>query len=270
MKAARRPRCANAARIRRLVGLAMFLVWPGRLAADVHITETTTAKIGDRTVQGVRSTYIKGVQMRIEVVQANASTVTLYDLQAATIIELNARKKQAEIRDSNVRSAELERKYPRQRVSVTLTSTGAAKELVGTACDEYVFTVKVPMTKDGEPAMSMTGSAWIATSAQGADDYHNFAKAAAKQQLVLGYTSDNKILLAITRGQTELYRALAELPGIPYVVDTTIKFDGHGALTALLNKVGSGTRTSTVTEVAIDPLADSNFVVPQGWKHEKR
>lgn len=78
------------------------------------------------------------------------------------------------------------------------------------------------------------------------------------------------ILLAVTRAQTELYRALGTLRGIPYVIDMTLKADGHGFLAGMVNKVVSGARTSTVTKVAVAPLSDALFAIPDGWKRRKK
>ena len=97
--------------------------------------------------------------------------------------------------------------------------------------------------------------------------FASFVKAANEKQLVVGYASSNRILLAHARGQTELYRALGELHGIPYVIDMTMTFDGHGMLTRLLNKT-AGARTSTVTRVGVEPLAAAMFTIPDGWKRD--
>lgn len=250
------------------VAFATLLLLSATLRADVVITETTAAKVGSHSATGVRTTFIKGTQMRVEVVQGEEMAATIFDLPAGATINLDDKKRRAEIREISARYAELERQYPRERVTVTLTPTGAAKQVAGSSCTEYTFTIRVPMTKDGKSALNMTGAAWMARDVPGADEYAAFAKAAAAKQLVLGYASSNKILLAITRGQTELYRALADIHGIPYLIDMTMKFDG--TLSGLLNKVAAGTRTFTVTRVEVGPLPDSRFLVPDGWKHEKR
>jgi hypothetical protein len=252
------------------VALVMMLSAPPHVRADVLIVETTSANAGNRKVDGVRTTYISGARMRLEVVRADASTTTLYDVPAGTTTALDAKKRRAELRDISARNAELERQYPRERATVTLTPTGARNELVGTPCDEYAFSIRVPMTKDGNLALMMTGAAWVAKEVPGAADYAIFAKAAIDRQVVLGPPSNNKILLAITRAQTELYRALGELGGIPYVINMTLGTEGHGILAGMVNKVVSGTRTSTVTKVVFAPLSDGLFVIPDGWKHEKK
>lgn len=250
--------------------LVVMFFTPAGLTADVLITETTHVTVGRRTIDGVRTTYIKGAQMRLEVVQAGEATTTLYDVPGGTTITLDPKKKRAELRDISARIAELERQYPRERVMVTIAFTGATKELVGAPCDEHAFRIRVPMTRDGSLALMMTGSAWVAKDAPGADDYARFAKGAIERQVALGPASRNMILQAITRAQTELYRTLGGLRGIPYLIDMTLNVDGHGILAGMLNKLVSGTRTSAVTKVALEPLSDALFVIPDGWKREKK
>jgi hypothetical protein len=249
------------------LAIALLLASPAR--ADVLITEQTTGTAGGRTVQGVRSTYIKGTRMRIELVQGDQSSVTLYDLPGGTIADLDVKKKRAEMHDIAARTAKLEKEYPRQQASVQLTPTGKTATIAAAPCETYDFVVRVPMTKDGETAMTLAGTACL-SSAAGADEYRTFAQAAAERELVIGYASDNPILLAVTRGQTELYRALTGKPGVPYLVDMTIGIDGKGMLAGMLRKSAAGTRTATVTRVAVDPLADAMFAVPDDWKREKK
>jgi hypothetical protein len=251
-----------------LVFLLVLSVRP--LSADVLITETIAAKAGDRNLPGTRSTYIKGTQMRIDVVQGKESASTLYDLRANVTIALDAKKKRAEVRDIAQRNAKLEQIYPRARTTTNMTPTGTTREIAGTSCAEQTFAVRVPMTKDGDLAFMLSGSAWIAKDAPGANDYQAFAGAAIERQVVLGPASDNRIVLALARAQTELYRALADIGGIPYLVDMKMEVDGHGMLASLVRKLVAGSRTSTVTTVTAAPLDDSTFAVPAGWKRERK
>jgi hypothetical protein len=50
----------------------------------------------------------------------------------------------------------------------------------------------------------------------------------------------------------------------------TLNVDGHRILAGMLNKLVSGTRTSAVTKVVLEPLSDALFVIPDGWKREKK
>ena len=155
--------------------LAIVLLPSRPAAADLLISEQTTGKAGGRTSQGIRTTYIKGRRMRIELVQGAQSIVTLYDLPDGTSADLDGRKTRAQLHDAAARNA--------------------------------------------------------------------------------------------TRGQTELYRAISA-KGVPHLVDMTIGIKGTGALAGMVRKIVSGARTSTVTNIAVAPLADTLFAVPDGWKRD--
>ena len=208
--------------------------------------------------------------MRIEVVQGDQSSVTLYDLPGGTIANLDAKKKRAELHRVADRNAKLEKEFPRRQATVSLTPSGTTGTIASVSCETYGFLVRVPISSDGKTGMTLTGTACLAGSAPGADDYRAFAQAADERELVIGYVSDNMILLAITRGQTELYRALSAKPGVPYLIDMTIGADGQGMFAGSVRKLISGSRTSTVTSVATDPLAATLFAVPDGWKRDKK
>src|SRR5438128_1495213 len=213
--------------------VTLLIVCGARMAAaDVRITETTSLTIGGTAGQGSRVTAIKGAFMRIDSAVGSESVSTLYDLPAGTTMRLDPKKKRAEVRAIAARQAQLEREYPRARTTVTFAPTGSTKSIAGASCAEHAFAIRVPMSKDGTLALTMTGRAWLAADAPGAADYAAFAKAAIERDLVLGVASNNKILLAITRGQTELYRAVATAHGMPFQVETNTDVDGHGMLAA--------------------------------------
>jgi hypothetical protein len=71
--------------------LAIVLMVAGPARADLRITEDAGGRAGGRIVRGVRTTYIKGARMRIEVVQGDQSSVTIYDLPGGTITNLDAK-----------------------------------------------------------------------------------------------------------------------------------------------------------------------------------
>jgi hypothetical protein len=256
-------------RVLAAVAIVTLLVVPARLSADLRITETATAASGGRRVETARSTYIKGERMRTELAQGEQPVVTVYDLPGGAIVELDAKKKRAQLHDIAARNAKLEKEYPRQKTSISLAPTGDTRTLAGSPCEGYTFTVKVPMTKRGV-ALTLTGSAWIAKAAPGAGDYSAFVQSADARGLVLWYTSDNIILLAVTRARTELYRALGATGGIPYLVEMTSGVEGTGVIAAMIRKVTAATWTATVTSVLTAPLDDDRFAIPQGWKRENK
>jgi len=255
---------------RLVIALFMLLGQPAGVWADLVITERTVSKAGDRSVEGRRSTYIKGTQMRIELVQDGRSRATVYDLPDGAIIELDAKKKQAHVSDVAARNTQLQKKYPRERAVTKLTLTGATNTLAGLSCEEYTFTVLVPLTTDGKTALTMNGAACLAPDAAGVAAYQSFTQEAYERQLVVGYVSDNLLLLALTRGQTELYRALVTRRGIPLRVDMTIGVDGTGMVAGIVRRALTGTRVSTVTTIDVLPLEEALFAIPADWKGDKK
>jgi hypothetical protein len=242
-----------------------------RLSADVRIVEYVTTNIGGQAVNATRQTYIKGMAMRVETTLPNQQAVTIYDLRDGSSLLLDAARKNAERRALATRYAQVEREYPKDRVTVSLKSTGAKKDIAGASAAEQAFTIRVPMTKDkDELALLVTGSAWMAGGAAGADEYHAFARSAIESRLIVGPMSNNRILLASARAQTELYRALSALVGIPYTIDMTFDIDGHGPLAETVRKVIAGRETAAVTSVRTDPIADTMFLVPAGWKIDRK
>jgi hypothetical protein len=242
----------------------------GVASADVTIVETMTITAGGKPLQGTRTTYISGAQMRIDAELPGQVTATIFDLPAGSIINLDAKTKRAESRDIAVRATEVEKEYPRARVETSLGPGGSSREVAGVSCDEHAFTIRVPMTKDGSMALRLTGSACVASHADGAADYDAFATIAREHDVVLGPASSNKILLARTRAQTELYRAIAAAGGIPFAIDMTFSVDGGGVLSSMVRKVIAGTQSVAVTRVTAGPIPASTFTVPDGWKRARR
>ena len=117
------------------------------LGADVLITEQVVAKAGGRDINGTRSIHVKRAHMRIDSVQAGASTSTVYDLREGVTILLNADKKRAELREIAARNAKLERDYPRARVTTTVKATQVTKEIAGATCAEHTYEIRVPMSE---------------------------------------------------------------------------------------------------------------------------
>jgi hypothetical protein len=240
------------------------------ISADVLIVEKTVFKAGDRPVEGVRSTFIKDTRMRVELAQNGRTAVTVYDLPAGEMLELDAAKRRAYVRTVTARNAKLEKEYPRERTTVAVIAAGSTRTVAGFSCDDHTFKIRVPMTKSGEIVLVLTGSACLAAEAPSAVDYMTFAKAATEQNLVLGQASDNYILLAITRGQTELYRALAMTSGVPLIVDLTVGVDGRGMLAGIVRKAASSSRVTTVAKIESAAIDDAKFAVPAAWKREKK
>lgn len=248
--------------------LSPFAVTP--LRADLTISEITLGEAGGRQVAGVRVTMIKGLKMRIDVKQGQRTNLTaaIYDAEAGKIVSLKPENREAQVRTFDALQAAAERTIPRQSVVSSIAPTSRREDVLGKSCDEHEFTIRIPIASSGTPVLMMAGKTCVLKGFPGADEYTHFAAAAARKGLILGFTSANLVFVALARAQTELYRIVAELGGIPVKTQSDIHFEG-GILATLLNK-SAGSRKSVVTQMSLDPLPKGEFDVPPGWRSTEK
>ena len=240
-----------------------------RLSADVAITAAAKGKMGGRDFSGTWTLRIADKRLRIETGPSGTGG-TIHDLAQGLTIYLDATKRRAAERTVASRSAKVEQVYPRARTSVSLTERGATRQIGDTSCDDHDYSVRVPLTKDGDLALLMTGTACLARGSAGADAYEAYAQAAGDAGLILGGSSDNRILLALYRAQTELYRALAAAKGIPYYVEINTDLEGKGMVAGLVRRLVRGAYTMALTTITAAPQDAAYFTVPAGWKRERK
>lgn len=234
-------------------------------SADITIKEAISKKAGEEKVQAERTIFVKGLSMRVDARRGDDLRSTIYDAATGRIILLNPGKRRAEIHDAAEVSTGVERKLPSDRVSAELTPTGQSRELLGVPCEEYTFVVTAPIGAKSDVLFSLRGTVWIAKRAPGVEEYLSFARAAERSQFVFGDFESTRAVLALVRGQTELYRRIAALGGVPYAINLAFKFDGTGMAIAIANKMASGTTYTAATAVDTKPLPDDLFTIPQGW-----
>jgi hypothetical protein len=234
--------------------------------ADVTIKEVISRKAGSQNAKTERTTVVKGLAMWVEARRGNDRQTTVYDAATGRITVMNAGKRRAEIYEAPVVAAAVERKLPSERVTAELAATGRSQEMLGVMCNEYTFVIMAPIGPTSQVLFSLRGSAWIAQDGPGRDEYMAFARAAEKAKFVFGDFESTRAVLALVRGQTELYRRIAALGGMPYAIDLAFKFEGTGAAISLVNKMASGTFFTASTAIGTDPISEEVFAVPAGWK----
>lgn len=252
------------------IALLTLTLLPARLSADLLIVEKAVLRSGDRIIEAVRSTSIKGARMRIDLAHDGKNTVTLYDLPAGETIALDAAKRRAEVRNIAARNAKLEKEYPRDRSTVSITPKESTQTIAGSTCTDHAFEVRTPVVKSGSIVVTLDGTACLAAAATGVDDYLAFARQARERNLVLGPGTDNYIILALTRAETELYRALTQTGGMPLMVDYEIAVDGKGMLAGIVRKPLAGSRVTAAAKLDAAAIDDALFAVPAGWKREAK
>jgi hypothetical protein len=255
------------------------------LRADVTIVQTMTMEGAAAAAMGgakmPRITMrIKGQKSRADF-EMNGQTVTsITDVGAKQVILLNAATKTATVTTpASVGAGGAALALP--AVDVTLTPTGKMQTIEGQQCQEHALKMsmsmgemmgagQVPpeaaaMMKDVK--MMMDGSIWIARSAPGASEFSAFNKAALESKL-LGAVA------GMTPGKSgpmdKLIEAWAAAPGLPYLTEITMQFEGTGPMVDAMKQMGGMKMVQKIASVSTDAVADDIFAIPAGYKVEKK
>lgn len=247
----------------------MALAAPAR--ADVTITSTNSGKGLGQTMGGQSTTYIKGTKMRTDQTIRGDVLTTIIDVENQRMISINAKQKEAEIHDLSKTAAEISKNVKVEGMKVEMKPNGQTKQILGVATAGYDLSILVPMTMGDQTIdVNLAGPVWIAKDAAGAADYATFYRAAAQKGLFFTNPDQAKASPAQAKGMAEMYRAMADLGGVPYETEIGIKFGGQGMMASMMNKIGGVSILTTVTAVSTDPIADEMFAVPAGFKTRNR
>lgn len=254
----------------RLVSTAIWsIALAVSLSASVVVKESAVTIAGDEKVETEIVYSINGGVMRIHRPRAGAPTgrVHIFDASAGRLIVLYPDRKEAEIYDAAKASAEIEKRLPSDRITADLKPTGKTRDVLGTTCDEYAFVVKAPATDS--VMIVRTGTACVGKQGRSAEEYAAFFRS-AETVLVAGSLTVPKNFLAVDRSETELYRRLAALGGIPYAIEMKLEVEGRGMTAGLLKRAVAASRSVTVTAVDTTPLHEQMFTIPAGWKTKRK
>ena len=254
-------------RKRLAAALMLVLLTPAPNAASVVITSTLVTLINGKTTRLQLVHTVDGTRMHVQLIRPDEpgrqGLVDIYDSATGRIVFLDLDKQQAEVHAAPSAAAQVEKDLASELVTVDLKATGRARELLGARCEEYTFMVRAPLT--GGATLVRSGSAWIAREAPGVDEYVAFFRGAGSV-LVGGSVRMPKTVLAVDRTDTELYRRLAGLGGIPYAMEMKLEVEGTGLAARMLR--GALTWSEAVTTTAVDTSAvpEVTFAIPAGWK----
>jgi hypothetical protein len=271
--------------MKRLAALCVLvLLYVAPAEADVTITQTMTmegkmaAAMGGATPQMV--TRIKGMMSRTDIDVMGQSMASITDLTVPQFVLLNAATRTAQIFGPAAQPLPgKDVAFP--KVDGSFKATGRKQVIEGANCEEHMFTMTADMAEMGAPGqmpaeaaaamqdvrIAMNGSVWIATSGPGVAEYVRFQKAA----------TDSKMLAAMTGipagqqggGMERLMAAAAAAPGLPYLTEITMSFEGTGKAVEMMKMMGPITMTQRTTSVSTDPIPDELFKVPEGYTVEK-
>jgi hypothetical protein len=235
--------------------------------ADVKLTATIGGKGMGMAGSGESVTYIKGMKMRTDSSMAGRQTASIIDVGAQKMIVLNPGKQEAEVYDMTAMAADMAKNVDMSAAKVSMTPNGQTKQILGRQTTGYDLSITMPMAAGGmNMDIVLSGPAFIAKDAPGGADYAAFYKAAAEKGFFFTAPQQAKANQAQAKSMAEMYRQMAAIGGLPYSSEIQIKFAGSGPMAAMMEKMGGVSMTTTVTAVATDPIPDSTFEVPAGWK----
>ena len=255
--------------------LAFGLAMPA--FADVTLKMTTGGKAFGISGKTSGTTYIKGNKMRTDLVMGGKTQTTIFDIDTQKMYIFESGKKEADVWDMGAFAAEIGKTVDTSSITAKVTPNGQTKQFGTLTANGYTMEISVPTAmggnKDQTMTMTLTGPVWIVRNAPGAKDYNNFYKAAVEKGWIFSDPRGAKGQPGQAKAMAEMYRQFAEIGGIAYESDISIKMDmggGGGPLGGFMAKLGNMNATTTVDSVETGPLADDLFAPPAGYKLNNR
>lgn len=234
-------------------------------AADVTFKRKLDGKMMTGAMSGTSVQYIKGMKMRDDQTMMGNEMSTIIDVATGQMIALDHKRRQAEVFDMTKLGAEMS-KLPISDVQASLDATAETRTIAGHACTVYTMKVAVPMDMGGQKmTVGMSGPMCLAKGGPGAAEVAAFFKAVAEKGLFFGDLRQAQSQPAQARAMTALYEEMAGL-GVPLAQEMHFKFEGEGPMAAMMAKMGSNSMSTEVVAVSTDPIPDSTFEIPEGYK----
>ena len=222
---------------------------------------------------------VKGMKMRTDTDAGGMSMGSIADVSAKQMIILNGAEKSARILDASTPAASGAPGVTIPKLNPVIKPTGQKRTIDGVVCDEYSFTMAMEMAAMSggmqlppeaaemmkDVRMLFDGSFWVAKSGPGVDEVVAFTRAS----LAAGLPSLMAASMpGLSGGMDELMAAAAKLEGVTYLTEMTMRVEGSGQLAEMMRQQqGQGMKmTMKVTSVSTDPIPDSMFAVPDGYK----
>ena len=148
-------------------------------------------------------------------------------------------------------------------MTAAFSPTGRNKTGAGLRCEEYSFSVKAPMLDNA--MLLRSGTAWVVRQGPGVEQFASFYRSAGNV-LVAGSITTPTNALAMDRTNTEVYRQIATLGGLPCQLDMKLEVEVRGSAGASSRKPLNFEQTIRMKSVDTSPLQPRVFEVPEGWK----
>ena len=128
----------------------------------------------------------------------------------------------------------------------------------------------VPTDMGGEKIkLLLTGPACLSKTAPGHAELAAFYKAASEKGMIFGDARAVKAQPGNARGMSVFYREMTSR-GVPLAQEMSITFEGTGPMAGMMSKMGGTTMTTEAVSMATDPIPDSMFEIPAGYRVNKR
>jgi hypothetical protein len=267
------------------VTLVVVAISLASVNADVTVTQTMTMEGAMASAMGgaqlPRITMrVKGRKSRADIDLNGQVVSSIADLEAGQVIVLNSATKTATITTpASVAAGGLPVQAP--NVDMSLKPTGKSQTIDGQQCQEHALTMSINMADvigEGQvppeaAAMMadvrivMNGSIWIAPSAPGAAEFAAFNKAAKDSNLLSAVTG---MLPGKSGGFDKLMEVTASAPGLPYLTEITMVFEGSGPMVEAMKQMGPMKMTQKLASVSTEAVADDLFRIPEGYTVDKK
>lgn len=262
--------------------VAAILFCSAALRADITLVQTTTIEGGmaqmaaqaGQNISPTITTKIKGSKMRTDIVSGPINVSTIVDVASKQMIILRVDQKTATIVAPPAAPATPAAQGP--SIDASVKPTGKSQTIDGVKCDEYTFTTTVDMSTMGggsqmppEAAAMMkgvkivvSGSAWMAKDAPGAEEYMAFQKTLAASDMASAASAMSGMSIP---GMREAMKAMASANGLTYLNESTVSFEGEGQMVEMMKQMGPMKVTSKVSSINTDAISDDLFKVPEGY-----
>jgi hypothetical protein len=268
-----------------LLTVAVLALCLAPLHADLTLVQTMTIEGGFAAMMGgmqpTMTMRIKGNKARADIDVMDQKMTTITDISSKQVTILNSMSKTATVMNAGEMPG-MPSGAPMPKIDFSFKPTGQKRTLEGVSCDDYAFTMTLSMSEmagggqmppDAAAALKdvkilMNGVSCVANAGPGAAEYAEFQKAASAQALdwvLKGGAPGGQI-----QGMDKVLAAAGSAPGIPYLTEITMSFEGSGPMVDMMKQMGAMKMTQKVTKVSIDQLTDDIFTVPADYKIEKK
>ena len=251
----------------RVAGVFAFILAVTSVAhADVTLKQKTGGKMAmGGSATGESTQYIKGMRMRLDHGMTGSPESQIIDLTSQQMIVLNPKRREADVYDMTKLKEQLS-KVTGSDVQARLTPTTQTRQIAGSTCTVHNMQVSVPTEMGGEKInFVISGPVCLSKDAPGRSDFAALYKSGA----FFGDPRTAKAQPGQASGLAMLYREMASL-GVPLAQEMNIKFEGSGPMAGMMAKMGGSSLTTEVVSISTEPIADTIFEIPAGYKINNR